>query len=270
MDTEPRKDCIGLYNWTGSLGLLSVPRDPGSSVFDIHLVYISVALCRDIMSFKHTVSRQIDCRKCVWGDWEKMHRHHSGGKKATMERKTFARWQNEETAKFHSGLIESLFCEMGTALRPSQSSGNRETWETVAACSSGLWSVSAVQFHTSSTTSRRPLFTRIARFLPIDKTHVVCFARLQIANDPTSYQVHFRRYHLQTTEYPRRRNVTTSMVGLKNGHIGKNLTQNGESQRCSWGTQKKKKVNPRAGEERGWRRKITLNPLWAHVAGERR
>ena len=31
------------------------------------------------------------------------------------------------------------------------------------------------------------------------------------------------------------------MVGLKNGHIGKNLTQNGEPQRYSWGTQKKKK-----------------------------
>ena len=39
---------------------------------------------------------------------------------------------------------------------------------------------------------------------------------------------------------PRRRNVTTSMVGLKNGHIRKNLTQNGEPQRHSWGTQKKK------------------------------
>ena len=38
-----------------------------------------------------------------------------------------------------------------------------------------------------------------------------------------------------------RRNVTTSMVGLKNGHIRKNLTQNGEPQRYSWGTQKKKR-----------------------------
>ena len=40
---------------------------------------------------------------------------------------------------------------------------------------------------------------------------------------------------------PRRPNVTTSMVGLRNGHIRKNLTQNGEAQRYSWGTQKKKK-----------------------------
>ena len=31
------------------------------------------------------------------------------------------------------------------------------------------------------------------------------------------------------------------MVGLKNGHIHKNLTQNGERQRYSWGGQKKKR-----------------------------
>ena len=41
--------------------------------------------------------------------------------------------------------------------------------------------------------------------------------------------------------YPRRWNVTTSMVRLKNGHVRKNLTQNGEPQRYSWGTQKKKR-----------------------------
>ena len=29
------------------------------------------------------------------------------------------------------------------------------------------------------------------------------------------------------------------MVGLKNGHIRKNVTQNGEPQRCSWETKKK-------------------------------
>ena len=44
-----------------------------------------------------------------------------------------------------------------------------------------------------------------------------------------------------STHHPRRRNVTTLMVGLKNGHIRKNLTKNGEPQRYSWGTQKKKK-----------------------------
>ena len=45
--------------------------------------------------------------------------------------------------------------------------------------------------------------------------------------------------------YPRRWNVTTSMVGLKLfkrwSHICKHLTQNGESQISSWGMQKKKK-----------------------------
>ena len=41
--------------------------------------------------------------------------------------------------------------------------------------------------------------------------------------------------------HPRRRIVTTSMVGFKNGHTRKNLTQNGEPQRYSWDTQKKKK-----------------------------
>ena len=44
-----------------------------------------------------------------------------------------------------------------------------------------------------------------------------------------------------STHHPRRRNVTTLMVGLKNGHIRKNLTQSGEPQRYSWGTPKKKK-----------------------------
>ena len=43
--------------------------------------------------------------------------------------------------------------------------------------------------------------------------------------------------------HPRRRNVSTSMVRLKkkNGHVRKTLTQNGEPQRYSTGTQKKKK-----------------------------
>ena len=39
----------------------------------------------------------------------------------------------------------------------------------------------------------------------------------------------------------KKRNVTTSMDGLKNGHILKNLTDNGEPQRYSWGTQKKQR-----------------------------
>ena len=40
--------------------------------------------------------------------------------------------------------------------------------------------------------------------------------------------------------HPRRRNVTTSIVRFKKSHIRKHLTQNGEPQRYSWGTQRKK------------------------------
>ena len=43
--------------------------------------------------------------------------------------------------------------------------------------------------------------------------------------------------------YPQRRNVTTSVVGLKNGHRRKNITRNCEPQRYSWEMQKKKKHN---------------------------
>ena len=43
--------------------------------------------------------------------------------------------------------------------------------------------------------------------------------------------------------HPRRWNATTSMVGLKNSHIHKHLTQNCEPQRYSWGTQKKKNTS---------------------------
>ena len=59
--------------------------------------------------------------------------------------------------------------------------------------------------------------------------------------------------------HPRRRNVTTSMVGFKNGHIRKNLTQNGEPQRYSWGTQKKKK-NPTKNKTKQPPPKKTKNP----------
>ena len=48
---------------------------------------------------------------------------------------------------------------------------------------------------------------------------------------------------MKLMKHPQRRNVTTAMAGLKNGHIRKNLTH-GEPQRKSWGTQKKK-VNPK-------------------------
>ena len=48
-----------------------------------------------------------------------------------------------------------------------------------------------------------------------------------------------RRERDSNPGYPRRRNATTFMVGLENGHIRTHLTQ----KRSSWGTQKKKK-NP--------------------------
>ena len=44
--------------------------------------------------------------------------------------------------------------------------------------------------------------------------------------------------------HPRRRNVTSSKVGLKNGHTRKILTENCEAKRYSWATQKKKNDEP--------------------------
>ena len=55
---------------------------------------------------------------------------------------------------------------------------------------------------------------------------LICPRRVNASNKNTSSMHH-----------PRRRNVTTSVVGLKNGHIRKNLTQNGEPQRYRRGTQ---------------------------------
>ena len=70
-------------------------------------------------------------------------------------------------------------------------------------------------------------------------------------------QVNVGDKNTPSMHHRRRRNVTTPMVGLKNGHICKNLTQNGEPQRSSWGTR---------GRRRRWRghwydstRKI---PMW--------
>ena len=56
----------------------------------------------------------------------------------------------------------------------------------------------------------------------------------------------------QRSGHPRRRNVTTSVVGLRNGHICNNFTKNGEPQRSSWGTQKK---NGRAASLASWSRR---------------
>ena len=52
--------------------------------------------------------------------------------------------------------------------------------------------------------------------------------------------------------HPRGRNVTTFMVGLRNDHIRKNLTPNGEPQRYSWETEKEE------GVALGYRRRSPL------------
>ena len=47
-------------------------------------------------------------------------------------------------------------------------------------------------------------------------------------------QVNASDKNISSMHHPQRRNLTTSMVGLKSGHIYTNLTQNGERQRHSW------------------------------------
>ena len=64
--------------------------------------------------------------------------------------------------------------------------------------------------------------------------------------DPLPWRSCPRRVNASNKNTPsmhhsRRGNVTTSMVGLKFGHICKSLTKNGEPQIYSWGTQKKKR-----------------------------
>ena len=44
-------------------------------------------------------------------------------------------------------------------------------------------------------------------------------------------------------QHPRRWNVTTTMVGLKTATYAKNLTENGEPQRYSRGTQRRRRRN---------------------------
>ena len=73
-------------------------------------------------------------------------------------------------------------------------------------------SVCTHAFH--RTDSKDPDIYVLDGWMPVAKTHPVC----TIHED---------------------RNGTTSVVGLRNGHICKNVTQNGEPQRSSWGTQKK-------------------------------
>ena len=53
---------------------------------------------------------------------------------------------------------------------------------------------------------------------------------------------------------PQRQNVTTSMVGLRIGHLRKNLTQNGEPQRqsISWGTRRRRKWPQTMSHDVSW------------------
>ena len=57
------------------------------------------------------------------------------------------------------------------------------------------------------------------------------FSRESHTSDCYSSGCPAKRLLGQRWDYPRRRNVTTSVVGLRNGHIRKNLTKTGEAQR---------------------------------------
>ena len=54
---------------------------------------------------------------------------------------------------------------------------------------------------------------------------------------------------------PRKRNVTTSVVGLENGHIRKHLAKIGEPQRYSWEKQKKDKEEEEEEEKKKKKKK---------------
>ena len=74
-----------------------------------------------------------------------------------------------------------------------------------------------------------------------------CIPSHRLKRSQHSYprQVNAGKKKIPSMHHSRRRNVTTSMVGLKNGHICKNLTKNGEPQRYSWGMQMKKRNRQR-------------------------
>ena len=66
--------------------------------------------------------------------------------------------------------------------------------------------------------------------------------------------------------HPRRWNVTSSMVGLKNDDIHKNLTKNGEPQRLAGERRRRRRVvNPRDIAGEGRRRRM-VNP--SDIAGK--
>ena len=75
--------------------------------------------------------------------------------------------------------------------------------------------------------------------------HMHFIARTQKIPTFMSRRVNAGNKNTPSTHHPRRRNVTTLMVGLKNGHIRKNLTENGDI----------------AGEHRRRRRRRMINIL---------
>ena len=56
-------------------------------------------------------------------------------------------------------------------------------------------------------------------------------------------QVNADNRNATSMHHPQRQNVTISMAELKNGHICKNLTKNGEPQRHSW-ERRRRRRNP--------------------------
>ena len=69
-----------------------------------------------------------------------------------------------------------------------------------------------------------------------------------------------------STHHPRRWNVTTLMVGLKNGHIRKNLTQKWWTPEIQLGNAKKKN-NKKPLYDRVWSRDQRINPHCKHHSG---
>ena len=91
--------------------------------------------------------------------------------------------------------------------------------------------------------------------------------RLKISWHSCPRQVNAGNKNTPSMHHPRRQTVTTSMFGLKNAQIRKNLTKNGEPQRYSWERRRRRRrmVNPRdlagnAEEEEGewWTSEIYL------------
>ena len=98
-----------------------------------------------------------------------------------------------------------------------------------------------VNMGSDSIPSKTLLDERINRGLVCAHMHCIPSHGLKRSLGSCSRRVNAGSKNTPSMHHSRRRNVTSSMIGLQNGHICKYLTQNGEPQRSSWGTQKKKK-----------------------------